>query len=144
MVERAAARSRILVYFPRVYDCWYSYERALADFLSLATSGRRSDLAARAARIRSLQRYIGSDFARSYVDPAVRDGCASLSTLPPIVRQRFQQLKAAAGWTALGFPTDTPRFRGVYAIVGEELEIAMERIVETIVRTPAVGFSHGI
>jgi hypothetical protein len=34
-------------------------------------------------------------------------------------------------------------FRDVYGILGEELEIATERIVNTIVSTPARGFSSG-
>jgi len=137
LIERADARSRILVYFPGLYDCWYSYERALSDYVSLAASS--SD-----ARARSLQKYVETDFANSYVNPNAPDGCASLNTLPKIVQSRFQQLKAVTGWTALTFPRDNPRFRDVYAILGEEMEIAMERIVNSIVKTPAEGFSHGI
>jgi hypothetical protein len=36
LIRRASPRSRIIVYFPNLYGCWYSYERAVADFLSLA------------------------------------------------------------------------------------------------------------
>ena len=137
MIERADARSRVLVYFPGLYGCWYSYERALSDFLSLAAAS--SD-----ARVKSLQRYVEADFAQSYVDPSAPDGCASLKVLPEVVQSRFQQLKALTRWTALTFPRDNHRFRAVYAILGEEMDIAMERIVNTIVKTPAEGFSHGI
>src|SRR5207248_1028149 len=97
-----------------------------------------------AARARSIQDYVEADFANSYVDPSSRDGCASLDKLPAIVQTRFRQLKAVTNWTALTRPTDVKRFRSAFAILGEELEIAMERIVNTIVKTHAEGFSHGL
>jgi hypothetical protein len=140
LIHRASARSRIIVYFPGVYACWYSYERAVADYLSLAPSGG----AAQKARVEDLQRYVNADFAESYVDSGAPDGCAPMTRLPEVVQTRFRQLKDAARWPALTFPASNPRFRAVYAIVGEELLIGMERVVATIVKTPAAGFSHGI
>jgi hypothetical protein len=139
LIKRATARSRIVVYFPDLYACWYSYERAVSDYLSLS-SGDKTD----AARVKSLRRYVSADFANSYVEPDAPDGCAPLTDLPEVVQTRFAKLKDVSRWPALTFSTDNPRFRDVYAVVGEALIIGMERIIETIVKTPAKGFSHGI
>jgi hypothetical protein len=136
--DRADARSRILVYFPRLFTCWYSFDHAVADYLSLG-AGDRS-----ASRIANLQQYVEGDFAASYVDPTAPDGCKPLAGLPPAVRSRFAQLKAIAIWRALAFPGDRPKFKNAYAILGEEMDVAMERVVDTIVKTHARGFSHGL
>jgi hypothetical protein len=140
--DRADARSRILVYFPNLYTCWYSFDHAVADYLSLG-SGDRS-----ASRITALQRYVGSNFANSYVGPTAPDGCKPLGQLPSALQNRFGQLKAISIWEALALPdTDkrgTTKFRNAYAILAEEMDIAMERVVYTVVKTHAQGFSHGI
>jgi hypothetical protein len=140
--DRADARSRILVYFPSLYTCWYSFDHAVADYLSLG-AGDRSP-----ARIADLQKYVGNDFARSYVDPTAPDGCKPLAQLPSAVQTRFAQLKAISTWKALtlrGTDTkSTAKFRNAYAILGEEMDIAMERVVDTIVKAHAQGFSHGV
>ena len=140
--DRADARSRILVYFPRLYTCWYSFDHAIADYLSLG-AGNRS-----ASRIANLQSYVGSDFGRSYVDPTGPDGCKPLAELPSAVQTRFRQLKAISIWEALALPgkdkRSTMKFRNAYAILAEEMDIAMERVVDTIVKAHAQGFSHGI
>jgi|SRR5438874_4741494 len=141
-IDRADARSRILVYFPRLYTCWYSFDHAIADYLSLG-AGDRS-----ASRIAALQKYVGSDFAKSYVGPTAPDGCKPLAELPSAVQKRFAQLKAISIWQGLALPDKdkrtTTKFRNAYAILGEEMDIAMERVVDTIVRAHARGFSHGI
>jgi hypothetical protein len=140
--DRADARSRILVYFPSLYTCWYSFDHAIADYLSLG-GGDRS-----ASRIAALQSYIGSDFAKSYVDPTAQDGCRPLAGLPSAVQIRFRQLKEVSKWEALAFPgqdkRSTTKFRNAYAILAEEMDIATERVVDTIVKAHAQGFSHGI
>ena len=65
-----------------------------------------------------------------------------------VSQNRFVQLKAISISEALALPgtdkTSTTRFRNAYAILGEEMDIAMERVVYTIVKTHAQGFSHGI
>jgi hypothetical protein len=140
--DRADARSRILVYFPGLYTCWFSFDHAVADYLSLG-AGDRS-----ASRIAALQKYVDGDFAHSYVDPTAPDGCRPLAQLPPAVQNRFGQLKSVSisGALALaGTHTDTrAKFRNAYAILAEEMDIAMERVVDTIVKAHAEGFSHGI
>ncbi len=140
--DRADARSRILVYFPSLYTCWYSFDHAVADYLSLG-AGDRS-----ASRIGDLRNYVASDFARSYVRPNAPDGCKPLAALPSAVQNRFAQLKAIRIWAALALPgqdrKSTTRFRNAYAILGEEMDTAMERVVDTIVKAHAQGFSHGI
>ena len=64
-IERAGARSTIITYFPGLYTCWYSYERALADFLGLGDLNP----GARGARLRSLRSTVsrngGSDQAET-------------------------------------------------------------------------------
>jgi hypothetical protein len=140
LVRRASARARIAVYFPQLYACWYSFERATADFLSLAVPG---DEASRRARVASLQRYVNADFAESYIDPGTKDGCRPLQKLPPVVQARFAQLKDATRWPALE-SKDARGFGAAYAVLGEELIIGMERVIDTIVATPARGFSHGL
>jgi len=51
-------------------------------------------------------------------------------------------------WGALTLPAEdkrsTTKFRNAYAILAEEMDIAMERVVDTIVKAHAQGFSHGI
>ena len=47
-------------------------------------------------------------------------------------------------WRALDFPTWHSRFKGEYAKLGELLEIGGERIIMTVVKAHAAGFSHGI
>jgi hypothetical protein len=140
--DRADARSRILVYFSGLYTCWYSFDHAVADYLSLG-AGDRSP-----SRIASLQRYVGGAFAKSYVDPTIPDGCRPLARLPSAVRTRFAQLEAIPIWKALALRGDdrrsTTRFRNAYAVLAEEMDIAMERVVDTIVKAHAQGFSHGI
>ncbi len=139
LIKRATARSRIIVYFPDLYACWYSYERAVADYLSLSSADKTD-----ASRVKSLRRYVNADFANSYVEPDAPDGCAPLTDLPEVLQSRFAKLKDVTQWPALTYSTDNPRLRDVYAVVGEALIIGMERIIETIVKTPAKGFSHGI
>ena len=140
--DRADASSRILVYFPSLYTCWYSFDHAIADYLSLG-AGNRS-----ASRIADLQSYVGSDFANSYVGPTAPDGCKPLAELPSAVQTRFRQLKAIPMWEPLALPgkdkRSTTKFRNAYAILAEEMNIAMERVVYTIVKAHAQGFSHGI
>jgi hypothetical protein len=145
LIRRASARSRIIVYFPNLYSCWYSYERAVADFLSFSPLSKSArNYAERKARMKLLRQYMTADFARSYVDPTVADDCAPFKHLPQVVQARFKQLEAAAQWNALTLPSDKPAFRASYAVVGEALIIGMERIITTIETTPARGFSHGI
>jgi hypothetical protein len=140
LIQRASARSTIITYFPDLDACWYSYERVLADYLGLVVADEES----RAARVDMIRRYVDADFSQSYVERGVADTCAPLSTLPANVQRRFQELKDAIGWDALTFPTDNPRFRNVYAALGEALLIGKERIITTIVDTPARGFHHGV
>ncbi len=140
--DRADARSRILVYFPGLYTCWYSFDHAVADYLSLG-AGDRS-----VSRVEDLRRYVGSDFAQSYGGQSGPDGCRPLAQLPSAVRDRFVQLKAISIWEALALPgkdkRSTRKFRNAYAVLAEEMDIAMERVVDTIVKAHAQGFSHGI
>ena len=139
---RAEARSSVLVYFPALYTCWYSFDHAVSDYLSLG-AGDRS-----ASRITDLKQYVGSSFADSYVAPTTPDGCRPLAQLPAAVRNRFGQLQAISIWPALALPTtdvrSTAKFRDAYAVLAEELDIAMERVIYTIVKSNAQGFSHGV
>ena len=68
--------------------------------------------------------------------------------MPSAVQDRFRQLKSISIWQPLALPgkdrRSTTRFRDAYAILGEEMDIAMERVVDTIVKAHAKGFSHGI
>jgi hypothetical protein len=143
-IERAGARSTIITYFPGLYTCWYSYERALADFLGLGDLNP----GARSARIGSLRTYVGADFAESYVAPFGPDGCVALDALPESVRLRYEVLKGLMagrrGWDGLALATTTPRFRNTYAVLGELLLIGNERIVLSVVRAKARNFSHGV
>jgi len=139
-IDRASARSTIITYFPEVDACWYSYERVIADFLGLVDRSPTS----RRARITMIRNYVSADFAESYVEPGVAEGCASIDELPENVRTRYRELKAAMRWPALTFSTEHPRFRGVYAVLGELLLIGKERVILTIVETPAKNFDHGI
>ena len=116
LINRAAARSRIIVYFPGLYPCWYGYERAVADFLSLG-SGDSSK-----TRVDELKSYVGAGFATSYTGPGKPsgalpattttapgtastgggdDGCRPLTALPVVVQQRFAQLSGLVKWNAL-------------------------------------------
>jgi hypothetical protein len=140
LISRASARARILVYFPGLYGCWYSFERAVADYLSL---GVPESEASRRARVTALQQYVDADFARSYTDPSTPDGCKPLARLPRVVQTRFAQLKAVTRWSAL-VSTTSPGFVAAYNVLGEELGTGMERVVVSILQTPARGFSHGV
>jgi hypothetical protein len=158
LIKRASARSRIIVYFPDLYPCWYSYERAVADYLSLSvlatpapkqpesaeTEQQRAAAAARASkvRVRLIKHYVDGDFATTYVLPYTSDDCKPISDLPPVVQARLGELQKVTNWKALSLPTDDPRFRQAYAILGEAMLIGMERIIETITHTDAKGFSH--
>jgi 2-oxo-4-hydroxy-4-carboxy--5-ureidoimidazoline (OHCU) decarboxylase len=141
LIRRSTARSRIITYFPDLYGCWYSYERAIADYLGLVTQYPNSKV----VRAHGLMAYVNADFADVYSQPGVAEqGCAPLDQLPPRVQRRFEELKAAMHWRALEFPTWNSRFKGEYAKLGELLEIAGERIIMTVVKSHAAGFSHGI
>jgi hypothetical protein len=157
LTKRASARSRIIVYFPDLYGCWYSYERAVADYLSLsvlnspaskqpksaATAEQRSAAAKNAkVRVKLIKQYVDGDFATTYVAPYMPDGCKPISSLPQVVQARLGQLQKATNWNSLALPTDDTRFRQAYAILGETMLIGMERIIETITHTDANGFSH--
>jgi hypothetical protein len=148
LIRRASARSRIIVYFPKLYACWYFYERAVADYLSLSPPRGTPAGASGEARVESLERYVTGNFAQGYIigkkSTPTPDTCTALADLPQVVQDRFQELKDASHWSALNFATDNPQFRAAYAILGEALIIGMERIITTIDATPAKGFSHGI
>jgi hypothetical protein len=151
LIKRASARSRIIVYFPNLYSCWYSYERAVADYLSLSASGTaktgkkaKAQRDQRKAWVKQLRRYADANFAKTYMTPQVPDGCSPMSDLPEVVQTRLQDLKRATGWAALTYPTDHPRFKNAYAILGEAMIIAMERIITSIESSHAKGFSHGV
>lgn len=143
--QRAAIRSQMVVFFPGLYTCWYSFDTAVNDYLSLSPSRKPGALANQKERATALMNYVNSDFAKSYVSPGsgnleVNDTCKPLSTLPPVLQSRFAHLKASTNWGKLASLTTTPGFSDAYAIVGEELGIDMERIINTVVRTPAKGF----
>ncbi len=36
--KRASVRSQLVIYFPRLYPCWYSFDSAVSGFLNLATT----------------------------------------------------------------------------------------------------------
>jgi hypothetical protein len=141
LIRRSTARSRIITYFPDLYGCWYSYERAIADYLGLVTQYPNS----KATRAQDLMAYVRADFADIYSQPGIAEQqCVTLDQLPPRVQTRFEELQAAMHWHALEYPTWHSRFKGEYAKLGELLEIAGERIIMTIVTAHAAGFSHGI
>jgi len=141
LIRRATTRSRIITYFPGLYGCWYSYERAIADYLGLVTQYPKT----KKERAKDLMAYVRADFANVYSQPGVAEqGCEPLDQLPPRVQERFEELKALMHWRALDFPTSHGRFKGEYAKLGELLEIGDERIIMTVVRAHAAGFSHGI
>ena len=102
LIHRASARSRIIVYFPDLYACWYSYERAVADYLSLG-SGDRST--ARVAQRSS--EYVDADFATSYVDAGhprrLRAAGRPAGGRPDAFRRSS---KHAIKWNGLTFPTE--------------------------------------
>jgi hypothetical protein len=58
------------------------------------------------------------------------------------VQARFAQLKTTTRWNALA--TGRHGFGAAYAVVGEELTTGMERVIVSILQTPARGFSHGV
>jgi hypothetical protein len=64
LIHRASARSRVIVYFPHLYGCWYSFENAVADFLSIGSSPPSDS---RQARVAGLERYVSTDFSASYL-----------------------------------------------------------------------------
>jgi hypothetical protein len=141
LIRRSTTRSRIITYFPDLYGCWYSYERAIADYLGLVTQYPNS----KAVRAHDLMAYVRGDFADTYSQPGVAEqGCEPLDQLPPRVQTRFEELKVAMHWRALDYPTWHNRFKGEYAKLGELLEIGGERIIMTVVKAHAAGFSHGI
>jgi hypothetical protein len=141
LIRRATARSRITTYFPGVYSCWYSYERAVADYIGLITQDPRT----KRARVENLQAFVDTNLTRVYGLPeAAETGCVPLGELPPSVRARYTDLKEAMRWRAVNYPTWSGRFKQEYAKLGEIVEIAMERIITTITKAQARGFSHGI
>ena len=62
----------------------------------------------------------------------------------PANKARLEHLKTSTNWQKLASLTGAKGFSDVYAIVGEELGIDMERIVDTAVHTRAKGFSSGL
>jgi hypothetical protein len=149
LIDRARARSAIITYFPDLEPCWYSYERLVADFLGLVDRSPRT----RAARVSSIRRYVESDMSRSYVDPAVPDGCRPIGDLPDGVRRRYDALAGEMArkkrWDALiaadggdSF-TEKGAFRGAYAVLGELLLIGKDRIIESIDAADGRGFDTG-
>jgi hypothetical protein len=158
LIQRATARSRIITYFPDLYSCWYSYERALTDYLGLVSQHPKT----KRTRVGDLNEFVDADLADVYGKPYGREeeACAALEDLPEPVQIRFNQLKGGErvtrlrsnfkrrqggiGWDALTYPTWHPRFKAEYAKLGELLEIAAERMVVTISNADAKGFSHGI
>jgi len=143
IVHRASARSTIITYFPNVDSCWYSYERAVSDFISLSADNYAPN---RRQRVKDIRRYVESDFAESYVEPGMTDeACAPLQELPPAIQDRFHVLEGVLDWESLIHPTTDQRFsRSVYAALGEALLIGGETIIRTIRSSDAEDFSHGI
>lgn len=139
LIDRATARARIVTYFPQLYSCWYSYERAVADFIGLFTANSSS----RNDRAGLLERYVSNHFAKSYGPPEVADPCMTVDRLPSVAQARLTVLERALAWNALTLPTSDEHFRNAYAILGEALLIDMDRITATIAKAPAEGFSHG-
>ena len=158
LIQRATARSRIITYFPDLYSCWYSYERALTDYLGLVSQHPNT----KRTRVGNLNEFVDADLADVYGKPYGREeeACARLEDLPENVQIRFNQLRGGErvkgltssfkkrrgriGWDALTYPTWHPRFKAEYAKLGELLEIAAERMVVTVANADARGFSHGI
>jgi hypothetical protein len=140
LVRRSTARARITTYFPDLYRCWYSYERALADYLSLSTQVPK----AKAGRVDQLRRWVESDLVEMYGGGRAEEACVALDGLPESVQARFRKLEGDMRWGALAFKTPHPRFRAEYAKLGELLQIAGERIIVTIADADAEGFSHGL
>ncbi len=140
LIRRSIPRSTIITYFPKTYSCWYSYERALADYLGLVTQSAN----AKKVRVDALGEFVRADMTAVYgqSDIVERD-CAHLRELPENVEARYRQLKKLMGWTALTYPTWHFRFKQEYAKLGEILGIAMERIIVTIDAADAKGFSQG-
>jgi hypothetical protein len=97
--KRASVRSQLVIYFPRLYACWYSFDSAVSGFLNLATTTpakkpaasktrtttktahpvglplvhplrcERARREAREAHVCSLRDYIRSNFSQTYVFP---------------------------------------------------------------------------
>jgi hypothetical protein len=151
--QRAEARSQILVYFPDLYECWYSFDSAMSDYISLSTiptsrtakspSSKSANFAEqlrdRMGREKSLRDYISNSFNRSYVPPgsglrSSPDKCKSLTALPLALQERFAHLEQKTHWKRLALLPTRPGFINVYDIVGEELSIDMDRISSTIAR----------
>ena len=140
LVERASTRSAILAYFPDMDSCWYSYERAVADYLGLVDKHPGN----RRARAEHLRYYVEANFATVYSQPSVaNDACRGLDELPPTVRARYAELKRAMRWRSLTLPTETSGFRNAYAILGEALLIGSETIIATVVSSDAKDYYHG-
>jgi hypothetical protein len=141
LIQRAGVRSAIITYFPQVNSCWYSYERALADYLGLVVKNPAS----RKARIEQIKQYVNSDLRDFYGRPgSVDQACVFLKEMPPAVVARYQELKGKIPWAALTFETTHPRYRDAYQSLGEELLIADDRIIQTIVSADARDFDHGV
>jgi hypothetical protein len=146
LIQRATVRSAIVTYFPHVNSCWYSYERIIADYLGLVDKKPAN----RKTRIENIKNYVNSDLRDVYGEPGnVDNACDRLKTMPTGIRARYRELKGKMRWDALTLPTDDKgkyalAYAGAYAILGEELLIADDRVIKTIVDENASGFSHGI
>ena len=145
--SRQVVRPQLVVYFPKMFGCWYSFDNAVSDYTSLAGD---TDAGNRKERVAALEAYIGSGFASGYVspgsgvEPSTPDGCRPLGSIPPVLQQRFAHLVKVGKLANLANPTTDTGFRAAYAIAGEELSIDMSRIVDTIARAHARGFHTGM
>jgi hypothetical protein len=146
LIQRAGVRAAIITYFPHVDSCWYSYERVIADYLGLVDKNPAN----RTTRIKNIKNYVNSDLRDVYGEPGnVDNACDRLKTMPIGVRTRYRELKGKLPWNALSLPADEageypPAYKGAYAILGEELLIADDRVIKTIVGENAKSFYHGI
>jgi hypothetical protein len=150
IVRRAGIESTILTYFPKVDSCWYSYELAISDFISLSADNNALN---RKTRVSDIRRYLESNFARSYVWPRKTDpACARLQELPLMIRARLRKDKLTldaskngrSNWDRLTLPTTDPHFsRGAYAVLGEALLFGDETIIRTVSTSNAKDFAHG-
>jgi hypothetical protein len=151
IVRRAGIESTILTYFPKVDSCWYSYELAISDFISLSADNNALN---RKTRVSDIRRYLESNFARSYVAPHKTDpACARVQELPLMIRARLRKDKRTleaskngrSNWDQLTLPTTDPHFsRGAYAVLGEALLFGDERSsAPSVPRTPKTSPTDG-
>lgn len=124
LVDRAELQTVIETYFPADAECWFEYSDRVTSFLQLPQSIESAS--------GELNGYVGHE----------QRHCAPLVGIAPYSMDRYTMLKTKVGNIAK-LSTKNAGFKKAYGSLGELLLIDRDRIVKTIVSTPAKGFAHG-